>query len=79
MDAKFILLMLSIMHQSIPASSIDVKSLALKLIERCNFIILCYELFYKMNGCSSNSESSFTNQKSLIHIDSSSFCYVMKQ
>ena len=43
MDVKFILLMLSIMHQSIPASSIDVKSLALKLIERCNFIILCYE------------------------------------
>ena len=41
MDAKFILLMLSIMHQAIPASSIDVKLLALKLIERSNFI--CYE------------------------------------
>ena len=41
MDAKLILLMLSIMRQSIPASSIDVELLALKLIERCNFI--CYE------------------------------------
>ena len=41
MDAKFILMMLSIMHQSIPASSIDEQLLALKLIEHCNFI--CYE------------------------------------